>query len=312
MSFSAAGMRRKIIKLGTSTLVVSLPSAWAREQHLKAGAEISLEESGTGLLLSAGAKSAAISTEICLTHMSESSIRTLITNTYRAGYDRITVTFEKPEQLSTLRDVIRTRLIGFEIVENAEKHCLVENITEPSGDQFDKIFRKELFAIEEFVALTEKRLAKSEKHLDYQSLEETIQKYDNFCRRIIVKEAIGSPRAQFLWTFLGLLLHAQRELYHLHRFLDKKEVIHESHAKQLKHVRSVFDLLQRAYLEKNPQLVGEIHDLQERALYHDGYADLMKGKGDANVVTFHLLSSLRNFYLASSPLIGLLAEPLRS
>jgi len=44
-------MKRKIIKLGTATLVVSLPSKWTKKFNLKSGNDLELEEANSNLII---------------------------------------------------------------------------------------------------------------------------------------------------------------------------------------------------------------------------------------------------------------------
>ena len=50
-------MKRKVIKQGPATLMISLPSKWAKNIGLKQGDEVELIEKGNGLLISSGSVS---------------------------------------------------------------------------------------------------------------------------------------------------------------------------------------------------------------------------------------------------------------
>ena len=45
-------MRRKVIKQGPSTLMVSLPSKWVKNKNIKRGDEINLFEQGEDIIIS--------------------------------------------------------------------------------------------------------------------------------------------------------------------------------------------------------------------------------------------------------------------
>ena len=75
-------MKRKIVKQGAATLMVSLPSAWLRENKLGKGDEIDLEVFDDNLFVSATNIDIKREIEITLHDLAETSIRTLITNTY--------------------------------------------------------------------------------------------------------------------------------------------------------------------------------------------------------------------------------------
>ena len=182
-------MRRKLVKQGNATMMVSLPAKWIHEHNLVKGAEITIEPYEHNLIISAEKVEVKSETTITLKSSAESSIRTLITNAYRTGYDRIIVHFENNKQLAALTDVIKTRLIGFDILKKEKDMCIVENITEPSPELFDTLIKKIFYNIDELFNLTKIRFeSKGDFELqDIEEIQERIQKYDNFCRRVISK-----------------------------------------------------------------------------------------------------------------------------
>lgn len=297
-------MRRKLVKQGAATMMISLPAKWIKENSLEKGSEVDLEQIDNQLMISAEAIERKSETSIGLINLSESSIRTLITNTYRKGYDRIHVNFKNDLQLAILKHTIKTKLIGFEITKKEKNTCVVESITEPSEEQFDNLVRKFLFGIEELFKITENRLNNPENTYDFEELQERIQRYDNFCRRVISKRKLINKNSEFLWCVLVLLLHGQRELYHLNRALDFK--VSEKLKKFFKETKNVFDLIQKAYLEKDVSYMAELHELNNDLMYKKGYSLLEKSKGKETIILYYILSSTRKFFQVNSPLSGIL------
>ncbi len=214
-------MRRKLVKQGSSTLMVSLPSKWIHSNSLDKGKEINLEVIDNEILISPAQIETKKEAIINLKGLTESLIRTLITNTYRKGFDRVKVNFENEKQFKILNNTIKTRLIGFEIIKKEQSSCIIENITEPSQEQFDNILRKIFYSIHYLFETTEKRFSQSATLEEIEAIEERIQKYDNFLRRVLSKN-ISSKDSELLWNFLSLLIHAQRELYLLNRVVGRK------------------------------------------------------------------------------------------
>lgn len=277
-------MKRKVIQLGGSTLVVSLPSKWVKDIGLQPGTEVSVEEVSGKLMIGGDSTTPVRETTINITKDSETSIRVLITNAYRAGYDRITVTFKNQKQFDIMKSIVKTRLVGFEIVVHEKNSCAIENITEPTADQFEKVLRKEFFAIDELIT---ELLAKRTSSIE--DIEECIHRYDNFCKRIIAKEHFGSPKSELLWNFLSLLVHGQRELYHLKPTPADVPILNG--------LREIIGLLQKGYFDK---------DSASTEIIHEKYHQLLELINERNPNRTYLYASLRMFYLASSPLAGLL------
>ena len=165
--------------------MVSLPSKWVKENKAQKGSEIDIEAAGNNLIISTSGIKTKSETEIKLINLTESSIRTLITNTYRRGYDKVKVYYDKQSQIKILNDVIKTRLLGFEIVNKGKGYCVIENITEPTADQFDTILKKIFYNITELFEITKDRINGNLENDEFIEVEERIQRFDNFCRRVI-------------------------------------------------------------------------------------------------------------------------------
>jgi len=298
-------MRRKIVKQGAATLMISLPSKWCKKSGLKKGDEIDIESINNNLIVSSKEIKTKKETEITLVGLAESSIRTLITNTYRLGYDKIKVNFLSDVQFKILQDVIKTQLLGFDIIKREKNYCVIENITEPSPNQFENLLQKILLNITELFEITEQKLQGKKPVSDYEDTESRIQKYDNFCRRVISKKPF-EKNPQLFWTFLTSINRAQRELYHLNKFLDKKK-FKEKESKEIKEIidllkdaRMIFEMIQESYLKKNTKILEKVHELEKKLIYKKAYKILK------SPVVYHITSCIRSFYLSSGPLMGLL------
>lgn len=290
-------MKRKLVKQGAATMMISLPSKWIKENKLGKGDEVDLEEKNNKLIINSAVEKIERQTEITISELTESSIRTLITNTYRLGYNKIKINFKDKSVISIIKDVVNKNLLGFEIIRKTDKTCEIENITEPSKEQFDNIFSKIISNIDDLFLITEKALQKE--FSEFEETERKIQQFDNFCRRVITKENMFQLR----WAFQSELIHAQREIYHLLRFLSKnKERVDKEVLSLLGDCKQIFIILKQAYAEKNIVLLEKIHGLEKRIIYKDGYSIIKKNP----IIVHHIINAARGFYLCSSPLSGLI------
>ena len=83
-------MKRKIIKLGQATFVASLPSKWIRAHHLDKGDYLDCIEQEGALVLSAKKIYPTREVTINLLDYHERSIRNVLNQTYRKGFDKKT------------------------------------------------------------------------------------------------------------------------------------------------------------------------------------------------------------------------------
>jgi phosphate uptake regulator len=298
-------MNRKLVKQGAATMMVSLPSEWVKQNRLVKGAEVGIQPSGKSLIVTAQAPQSKAEMELRLSGSHEVSIRTAITNAYRSGLDKVKVVFESESQFKMLAHVIKTRLIGFDITKKSKDFCIVENITEPSADQFDAILKKIFFSFSDFIDLTKRRIAGGEE--DFEEVAERIQKYDNFCRRIIFKRKIISQNSEFLWTFLSDLVHASRELYHLNAILGSGLKLSHNSLDLFDESQKAFELIREAYFDKKIGNIERVHSLQKDVIYKKGYSLLESKKGKEAVFVHHVMSLIRQLHLSTSSLYSLIA-----
>lgn len=301
-------MRRKLISQGGGGFTIYLPKKWIDKNNLGKGNELGIEIAGPNLIISPKDQKKILETEIKLTGLTESLIRTLITNTYRKGYDRIKVTFENEKQFQTLRQVIKTKLIGFDIIKKEKYHCIVENITEPSPEQFENLIKKIFLNIKELFKITKDSLGieKTSDLEDLTEVEERIMKYDNFCRRVISKQRLTQENPEFLWTFLTLLTHSTREIYYLNKIIGKNTKISKETSNLLTKTEELFELIEKAYSKKDKEALTEIHDMEKELIYKKASSLLQTKKGKESLVIYYLASCIRKIYQANSPLLGLI------
>ena len=285
--------------------MVSLPSKWTKAVNLKKGDEIDIEESNGNLVISKEARGVKKQTTVNLSGYIESSIRVAITNAYRNGYDKILVRFEDEKQYKILKEILQSHIIGFDVTKKEKDSCVIENITEPSEEQFDVILRKILYNISLLIKITEDRLRNKAQTDDYREVVMKIHQYDNFCRRVISKKGLGN-QSHLLWSFLALIVHAQKEIYHLNEFLDTAGIRFRNF-EYFENLKKIFALLNEGYVKKDRASLEKIYELVRKVIYKDFYELIQKNQKE-NIALYHITVAIRNFYLSTSPLIGLLLE----
>ncbi len=295
-------MRRKIIGQKDS-VTITLPKKWASEKNLDAGDEVDVRELPEGLLVSAETKVKKRATSLNITSLTESAVRTMITNAYRIGYDSIDVSFHSEKQFSILNKVVKTRLLGFEVIKRSKRSCVVESITEPSPEQFEVLSKKMLYNISELFEALLEIFDKKKPLIDIEEVEAKIQQYNNFCFRIVSKRLVDIKNPQLFWAYQTHVIHAQREIYFiLLRFRSGSVRIDRSLKSFAKDCAALFENLKRAYMKKDIVIMEQVHDAEKKIIHEKGYALLQKSSD--RVIVYHLMSAVRNFYLATSPLMG--------
>ena len=294
-------MERKLVEQGKKTLMVSIPAKWAKSHKLTKGSTVSLEATSDRIILLPKVEHSKKELKIKLNTQSESAIRTLITNAYRSGFDKVIVEFDDSKQFEMLDEIIKTRLIGFDILKKEKNRCIIENVTEPTGEYFENILSKIFLNI---ISLF-KSVQEEGNEKDIGAIEERIQKYDNLCRRMISKKNVNEEHKERYWSFLTLLIHAQREIFFLSKNNDK-EKMSKNEKEMISEAEEMFELIEKAYKEKRIDLLEKLHDKEKNLIYKKGYEMLKKSKGKESIRIYHILSAIRQCYQANSPLCGII------
>src|SRR3989338_3848322 len=180
-------MKRKLVQQGEATLMVSLPSKWIKDNEMQKGDSVDLEEHEGKLVLSKDLQGRKKERIIQLTSSTESAIRVAIVNAYRSGYDLVHINFQNHKQYTLIQKILKDYIFGFEIVHTDEKKCSIENITEPSPEQFDVLLQKIFDNTKSLLGFTRQRLQGAAVKEDYLAITHRVHQYDNFCRRVISK-----------------------------------------------------------------------------------------------------------------------------
>jgi len=201
-------MKRKVIKQGTSTLTVSLPSKWIKEHGIKPGDEVDVDEIGPDLRVGCGSVKHEKKAELNIDGMKDRLVFRHMNVLYTNGYDEIRIFFSDPSQLTTIQYTLN-HLIGFTIVEQKKDSCVVKEVVDTRGEDFDKIIKRVFLTIDD-IAIDSLALMKAK---DWPALEkikqrdrDVVNKLAFFCLRILSKKGYSQPeKTQAMWDLVLIL-----------------------------------------------------------------------------------------------------------
>ena len=127
--------KRRIQMTGGSTLIVSLPIAWAREMGVSQGDEVVLtQKRDKSILISPQSKAnkeiSKATIQLIPNEPPENIVRLLISH-YLVGYDVITLASQKgfsAKDRKWIKDTIRLSLIGMEVVEESGDRLILQSL----------------------------------------------------------------------------------------------------------------------------------------------------------------------------------------
>ena len=87
-------MKRKVIKQGKSTLMISLPSKWVKDNNINRGDEIDLQIDGKNLAIKIDSKQKK-RTKVHVKKSDKDHLQPILSLLYYSGYEEIELTFDK-------------------------------------------------------------------------------------------------------------------------------------------------------------------------------------------------------------------------
>jgi len=197
-------MQRKVIQLAGRTFVLSLPQAWVQKHQIVKGQELSVAEQDASLVLTPASKVTLKQIHLDVSGLDERTLKYTLSGLYKAGYTEIVLSPINPLILSTVRSMLKSLLLGFALVEETEKKCVVKNITLELPEQFQPTLRRAFLvtlslAQQIFTHLQKKHYRQLPALIE---LEESNNQLTNFCERLLTSFP-GSPRDHcFLYTII--------------------------------------------------------------------------------------------------------------
>jgi len=207
-------MRRKLVEQGGTTLMVSLPSKWARQFKLSKGDEVEVLEQGNGLYI-------GIDKEVKQenTHLNISGMKPLIKRAlgavYKKGYDSVDVEFDSPEELQIAQEVINQEFVGFEIITLGKKNFTAKRISSIEHSEFDAALKRVFM----FLFSVGDDTIESMKNKDTQAARSialrdvSINKLCDFCRRSLNKRGFADPTKTNMVYFIVEQLEKIGDVY---------------------------------------------------------------------------------------------------
>jgi phosphate uptake regulator len=307
-------MKRKIIKQGNNSYTLTLPIQWIKEHSLDGGDEIDISEDEAKLVLSVAddVKRPEVTVSFDLDGYNERTIRNILCQSYRKGFDKIIVTFRDREQLLIMKDIARDVMHGFEVTEESKNRCVIQNIAEPSSEKYSVILRKIFLVIKQesediLDDLKKGKLTGMDKRKEIKNM---IDNFTNFVRRVIINSRMGGTRNSYLLFYstshLSLIHHAY---YYLYLFLEKQKSarLSKETISLLSKVNEMFDVYYDAFYKLDVELAHKVGIMKDR-LHKKGVCELLQQKkGIENVALYYIGEIIRQIQTAATVLFGLLS-----
>jgi phosphate uptake regulator len=293
-------MRRKLVKQGVATLMISLPSKWAKANKLDKGDEVELEEKDNSLVIRKEVNTKTIK-EITLDINEDNiqNLRILLTHSYRKGFDRIILQGKIQGITAEITKICSNVLLGFEVTEKFKEKIILEKISQPDNTKYDSILSKVFLIISEMPNYSDIRNIE-----ELKNSKDQCDRFVLFCRRML-NQGLEGKDPLLEWEFLTFLTHIQHTYYYLLEYIIKNKAELD---KQLSYLliesRDYFKLLEQAYLTKNIDFINKLNSQKNKYAFGKCLDLIQKSKGKETIAASYLREIFRLIQIASSPLLA--------
>lgn len=302
-------MKRKLVKHGESTLMVSLPSQWLKQQNLIKGSDIEIKEEEGRLVIGGEGKRKEKTKEIFLesNYLSENRIRDVIAGAYTAGVDVLKLGFNDPEIVIIIQKVANS-LMGYEVIDQNENSCTIKNLAIPHEIDLINHLKKLFYLLKMQNALIKDQLINNKKRKIQESLElkQTVEKTRDFvCRELA--NSHSEEKSCFYYTLFYLIERVSVESINLLKYVKTQDVVEISTEtkKYFVRVNELLDRFARHFFSKN--FKDNITLMKEKDfLAKELYYKLSKDKKNNSVVLHHCASMVKIISDMNSQFLGIL------
>lgn len=255
-------MRRKLVRHGEKTLMVSMPAKWIKSQGLRKGDEVMILPENSSLTISKDAPLNVVQ-KIKITIKLESPlhVHAVLSNAYKLGYDEISIDYVGKNQLKLIKQEVE-RMIGFEIVNLTADSCKIKSVIKSTIEEYDNIKKRSWFTIKSAfdTMLTDMKRRKLENYSIVLELYDNNLKFTDFCRRLINKHMFLDVKNSCLeYSVLLKLVYTLPLMREAYLYCKEKKVRPgKDFISFVQNCKEYFNLCYDAYHKKDPVLASKI------------------------------------------------------
>jgi len=242
-------MKRKLVKQGTATMMISLPSKWIKENKLEKGSEVDLTEQGHELVISSdNISSEKNNASIDISSLSP-LVNRIIISYYVKGIDELEIKFSKREEVKDFANRIIHELIGFEIIKQTQNSLIIKDITGLEKQDVDSLIRRTFSIVS---SMFEELVQAIEKKQDFEpviELDFNVNKFVHFCLRVLNKKGYKDNKILPVSEIVSSLEELGDNLKKIAKNLDGKEKINSEQLKTVKEIHKSFILFEKLFFE---------------------------------------------------------------
>lgn len=228
---------------------VTLPLEWVKQYGLDKTKKVELEIINNKIIINAVEE---YQETILIDSDKAQGLIKILQAAYRLGIDEIRIKYSKPDVRKDIRDIIDTKLIGYEIIEQTKNSVRIKDITKESAEEFKTVLRR-IFLLLIEVAKSPEETIESDKSLN---------KLTNYCQRLLIKKGhLEYKKVPFYY----MLLHELEKLSDEYRWLYETKISDKKTLNQLNaYLENIYNLYYKFDLERFDKYQKNTFDLKNK------------------------------------------------
>lgn len=245
-------MKRKVVRLGPATLVVSLPSKWIKKYNINSGDELELDEEGSNLLIQT---QGGMKKEKAIVDVSkvELLMKRIIVSKYIKGNDEIEVKVDSLQKSRAIQKRV-DELIGVEIIEQGKDYLIIKDIGGLQEDNFDSIIRRVFHLLHTISDEVLQSIQNKDVDLEYLlDAESNVNKFTDYAFRLLSKKGYTDPRkTASMYCIIFLLEELGDEYKHLISYINNNKLkLNKELTELFEEINSYHNDFERLFLNFN-------------------------------------------------------------
>jgi len=249
---------------------MTLPKQWTERVGLKGGDELDIEETEKGLAVSSEKTYKFNKIKIDATNFNERVTRLTLSAAHKAGFDEIEIIYEDPFIIKVANELVKELYMGFSIVEQTSKRCVLKSIASDRVENFNTVLRRaflvSLTMADSSLDMLEKKQFNQMESLI--SLEHFNNQLTNFCERVLNKKGYKDGNC-FYYVVAWNLEKVCDNYKYICKLEGKKEVskkILDYYKKVNKFFRSYYDVFYKFNSNELVKLTRKGKSLKNEAI----------------------------------------------
>jgi len=187
-------MKRKIIQIGQTSKIISLPKPWVDKNELNKGDEVNIKEVNNRLVIENPTFSESFEKEYDIDGYDRTSIQLLIRSAYFSGVNKIVLKYsnrefyhfrqKKNKDIEIIINEELMRISGYTLIEVTDSYAIIESLSHDRAEDFQTFYKN---GIQEFISALNYIKVEPLDSINFEAYHNRITLFFNVASRNIIK-----------------------------------------------------------------------------------------------------------------------------